>query len=1018
MQSNKPLGILNKIVDGVGNAVEQVAMFSGSIFKSHAASFVMLETAENETVMVCSDGSLFSGIRLNGYMACMGDPEFYNVISTLSNSLKTFMQEPGHVIQFWFGTDPDFTKTELTDRLRASIATSKSMGLDAQDLNDSKIEYLDRFTSSESLYVGIWTTSSVMSKEDSRFEKARRKDANFPRTPITGQALFAGVQGLHQSHEAIMTNIMRDLGSVGIAAELLSCREVCYAARMSVAHTITNPDWKPILPGDKVPRRMRKDIDAIEFEDLGYPPIYSQVVPYDAIKLNGSLVEVGDIVYAPMFIEIPADEPKRFSDLFARMAEFKIPWRYSMIIEGGGINTLAMKGELAGLFQWASSHNKQIHRAYKELKEISLNEPIVRVKMSFCTWAPKGDLKVIRSRAAQLSKCISGWGRCEVRDVSGDPMAGFISSACFISRNSIATAAYGPVDEIVTMAPIDRPASPWRNGSVIFRTIDGKMMPFEPGSSMQTTWNYIGFGSPGYGKSVMASTILMAACQQPGIKRLPRIAITDIGPSSAGFIDAVKDMLPASQKHLATRFRMRMTDEFAINPCDTHLGLDYPLPDDKSFLVSLITLLATPPESGESYDSMSSLVSKIIDIMYDQVSRAKNPKVYRPGINNDIDEALRKYDITTNEDTTWWGLVDTFFERNLIHYAYIAQRYAVPTISDAISAAHDSTIRDLYSDPKIRTTESLVGAFSRLIQESMRDYPILSRPTVFDIGDARIVSMDIDEVAPRGTPSADKQTAVMYMLSSFMMTRDWRLSNDSKLISSLPDKYRAYHEKRIIEIHEDMKWDVADEFHRASKVAAAAPVIADYVVRMREGRKWNRGILLLSQSIGDYPKEILEFISGVFVLEAGTTENAEKLQSIFGFNDTAKQLLLSHANGPMAGGGGSPFLGIFKTKSKTKDKSGMFAQLLVNTISPIEVWSFSTTSEDRLIREGVFARLGQKRGRYALARCFPGGSAKNEVERLRLKFADASREEKELGAIQIVINDVVKQAMEWDKEAA
>ena len=56
-----------------------------------------------------------------------------------------------------------------------------------------------------------------------------------------------------------------------------------------------------------------------------------------------------------------------------------------------------------------------------------------------------------------------------------------------------------------------------------------------------------------------------------------------------------------------------------------------------------------------------------------------------------------------------------------------------------------------------------------MISSAVREYPILSRVTAFDIGDARVVSLDLDEVAKTGGEAADRQTAVMYMLARYVL---------------------------------------------------------------------------------------------------------------------------------------------------------------------------------------------------------------------------------------------------------
>lgn len=1020
------MNFLLNVFNSLAVFIENVAIFLGRMLKTNASSFVMLETIdlrdgespEDCTTLVCNDGSLFSGIRLNGYISCVGKDELNSIIRRLSSGMKAYFSKPGHVCQIWFGIDPSRTRDILMENMQASIVTSREIGLDTEVITRYKADHLAKMCFSESIYIGIWTTRSIMTKEAAKFEKERLKEMKLPVIPPEYQDIFSGVQALRQSHDSLVKSFMADLVDSGLSCKLLNAVEACRAARMSTAAEVTNLDWKPILPGDKIPMRQIGNMDRLELDMIGYPPLYSQLMPFDAVKESFSTVTIGDNTYAPIFVDVPQDEPRRFSELVTRIGEHKIPWRFSMHIESGGEQFLAIKGEIAGLFGWVpGTQNSKIYKAYKALKEIAANEPIVRIRISLCTWAPSNQPDLLRSRVAQLVKSVSGWGRCEVRTVSGDAMAGYMSSTCFLTRESIARAAYAPIEDALIMTPIDRPSSPWQFGAIPFRTIDGKIMPFEPGSSMQTTWNYIGFGSPGTGKSVLASTILMAACQQAGKKRLPRIAITDIGPSSEGFINAIRDMLPDHMKHYVASFRMRMTKDFCVNPCDTHLGMDFLLPDDKSFLVSLITLLATPPEAEESYDSMSSLVSKVIDIMYEETSRnSPSAKRYRPGVCEDVDKVIKSRNLKVDEETTWWSIVDQFFDLGLIHEATLAQRYAVPTIADAISAAKNYSIRDLYTDPKVKTTESLVASFSRMIQDALRDYPVFERPTVFDIGEARIVSIDIDEVAPRGTSSADKQTAVMYMLASYIMTKSWRLSDDPKLIASIPKRYQEFHRVRIAEILEDMKWDVVDEFHRASKVKAANAVIADYIVRMREGRKWKRGVILLSQSISDFPREILEFVSGVFALEGGTRENMKYMQEVFGFNDEALRMLDKYARGTLPGGGGNPFLGIFKVKPFDGMKGGLFTQLLVNTISPIEIWSFSTTREDVIIRKKVFEILGSSEGREALAIAYPSGSAARDVERIASQFASMSEEERDAGISNIIVKKIIEKYEEYKKQ--
>ncbi len=64
-------------------------------------------------------------------------------------------------------------------------------------------------------------------------------------------------------------------------------------------------------------------------------------------------------------------------------------------------------------------------------------------------------------------------------------------------------------------------------------------------------------------------------------------------------------------------------------------------------------------------------------------------------------------------------------------------------------------------------------------------------------------------------PTANRQTAVMYMLVRYVLGRYYFLTDDN--LSDMPEAYRRYHQIRIAEIREDPKRIVFDEFHKARK---------------------------------------------------------------------------------------------------------------------------------------------------------------------------------------------------------
>jgi len=156
-----------------------------------------------------------------------------------------------------------------------------------------------------------------------------------------------------------------------------------------------------------------------------------------------------------------------------------------------------------------------------------------------------------------------------------------------------------------------------------------------------------------------------------------------------------------------------------------------------------------------------------------------------------------------------------------------------------------------------------------------------------------------------------------------------------------------HHRKRIVEIREDAKRIVYDEFHRTSKARAVREQV---ILDMREGRKWNVQIALISQSLDDFDPVMIEFATSIFIMDAGPEQSINRSTQIFGLSETARVALKTRVHGPRAGG--ATFLAQFATKS------GMNTQLLTSTLGPIELWSFSTTAEDARIRNKLYVKLG------------------------------------------------------------
>lgn len=973
----------------------------GSALKQTTESYCHIQTADSNDTLVGNDGSLLSVLKVEGVKALIGAEEFNGMQNGLLQSLQTSMSRPGHTIQVYFVYNKDEVSEEIAHVFEPARETSKRLALNLDDLFNERITYLSKYCAHEEVYLVLWTRPNALTNEQlSRAQSEKLKLAKQKNVPPfrNTQNLMAAIPDLRDLHDSFVRSTKNDLVMLGFVAEILEVHEALYQMRRNLDPDFTDRNWRPFLPGDKItikePKKYYGDIS-----DITWPALARQLIPRDTYDLDLRTAKVGDRIYSCVFIDLFPKEVQRFADLLQRTLPTHIPWRISFLLESGGLSSLRLKTILTSVLSWSSAQNRLINDAANLLSYIDLHgeDAVIKLRVVACTWAPEGELRLLRTRASQLAKAIEGWGSCDVSEVSGDAFGGIISSTLGISASSIATASVAPLSHVLYMLPLFRPSSPWKRGAIMFRSPDGKPWPYQPGSIQQTTWIDLIYARPGSGKSVLSNALNLALCLSDGIQRLPRISIIDIGPSSSGLISLIKEALPYDKRHLAIYYRLRMSPDFSINPFDTQLGCRYPTPQERSFLVNFVTLLATPIGSDKPYDGIADMSGLIVDELYKKTADDGNPDVYTPGAEELIDGILEEIGFVKDARTTWWEVTDALFLAGFSHEAMLAQRHAMPLLADAAAICRTPAIEDLYGKITVPTGETIINAFARMISAAVREYPILSQPTRFDLGDARIVSLDLDEVAKSGGDAANRQTAVMYMLARYVLAKHFYFTEEN--LADIPSSYRSFHERRIAEIREDPKRIVFDEFHRTAKTAAVREQV---IVDMREGRKWNVQIALISQSVDDFDSVMIEFATSIFIMDAGPEQAVRKTSQIFGLSETAQTALRSQVHGPREGG--ATFLASFATKD------GMNTQVLTATLGPVELWAFTTTAEDSNMRNNLYRKIGPVESRRVLATLFPSGSATRYIESRLAGIKEKGGmidEEVKAGLIEQIVHEIL-----------
>ena len=966
--------------------LEEAGFFGGQSL----AERIRLESAEDENTLTLKDGSLASIIQIDGSLRHENHEELAAVANALRVSLAPQLSSPGHAAEFIFSRDPAAARRHVEQIVGRQRRRAEELELDFSDILEGAETRLSGSLVGESCLAVIYTRPSADIAGELGVSANRRPEERL----LEGPARNAEMSDVSARHVTLTDALCRDLRSRGRVARILGIVDALREIRASL-YPFSAPwksEWTPVLPlhlrGGRPARfaampATEGQLGCRDFSNLGPPPFDHQLAVEDAQILGARTVRIGDTVFSGFDVTVAPEILTPFDDLVAETMASPVPlsWRCRFLIEPGGLQSVRLKEQFSRLFAFAAPvRNTRIRDSIAALRGIDgAGDTVVRLRISFAVWTRAAEEADLRRKLAILQRAAEQWGNLSTDGVSADPLSTVLSTSAGLGPASTAPAAAAPLSDALAMLPISRQASPWPEGPVTFRTRDGKVWPYWPGSSRQNSWVEIYSGTPGSGKSVAMHAVNRSCVTAPHAAdsdsaELPRVAVLDIGRSSKGFVDLVREALPAHRRQEAVHLKLRMTPDHAINPFDTPLGMRRPLAAGRSFMVNFLGVLCGAAESSAGCP-VAGLAGASLDQAYETLSDARNPKRYIEGDIPEVDRVLAETGSVPGSGSTWWQVTDTLFSAGLAGAAAKAQTRAVPVLSDLVAASHAEHVVSLYAEAQAEMSgEPVIKAFHRRIAEAIREFRIMAAPTRFDAGPARIAALDLEEVAgAHSGAGALRQTSLMYMLARQAMIGGWLIDENeiSKAVSSgfCPPGYRDFHTRRARTNRSIPKLLCVDEFHRTGGLTGFKRQILQDI---REGRKNNVRIALASQLPGDFGADILDVASTLLIFDAPSETSAGMLAERLGLSDAEKHILRHRLNGPTEGG--APFFAFIR------HKNGTARQLLYLTLGSPELWALSTTPEDTELRDSLAAALGAKEARRALSARFPGGSAKSEIE--------------------------------------
>lgn len=1010
---------LSNLVDGIEQLMYLV---SRGTLLSDATAYCQLETAvggdydartgnaEPPTTLVTKQNSLVTVCVVNGTTAIIADearhPSAIEFTQNIARRLSVYLKRPGHRIDVIFERDPSSIKRTIGTYLAPALQSTKRLSLDVTDIFDSKVDALAKYCASEVVYLvistdlGALTPPEIKSEAESRMERAKK--SGFMPGDFSSQNFYAVNKALISRHNSFTQSFLDDMKKSGLLVTALNAHEAGRSIRMSIDPEFTDFNWKPVLPGDRfIPRVDRSGKKELLPKSLGM-----QLLPRP-MKTHDEIVQIGNRFYGSGSMDRGPDSTEMFASLFSRVSK-DIPWRISFQLTPDGVGQKKFSKMITGVLGFVSDSAKQIKASFDWFEEARKENGVdVAMRVIFQTWS--NTKKGAEDRLALLSRGVQGWGGCDTSNRFGDPVIGFVGGVPAYSNYNGASTIPIPIVEAVRMLPLPRAASPWPYGAALFRTEEGRIFPVQPGSALQDTWVDIFFAPPGSGKSLTMNMLNLAACFAPGLTQLPFIRNIDIGVSSSGLIEAIKNGLPKHMQHMCVYKRLQNNEEWAINPLDTEPGCREPSETVKQYVKALLVTLATPiGENVVPYPGADQLADSMLMLVYKKFSdRSPNRKMYQETVDTIVDAALSGIDLP--EDPSWWEVTDLLWSHGHKHESMLAQRYAMPTLPDLAGICSSLEIREQFAkegaEIRIDTGETLIGAMERFITSACNLYPLISTTTRMDLGEARVVSLDLNDVAPDGGPSEKRQSAIFFMFARHLLTKDIFINIESakQLVKNCPSMYHEHHNKRAEQMESVMKLLSIDELHRTSGIPAFRTLLKR---DLREGRKWFLKIALASQYMNDYDDDMIASATSIYAMRYVDDKSTEELRMRFGFSGTALERFKYECLGPKPTG--APFMALFKTKI------GTIEQILINTASPLELWALSTTAEDMKLRRLVYEKLPGKEARQALAAMYPTGSCKRDVEKRSLAMTGRNT----VDVIEVIASEVLAYAEKSERIAA
>ena len=373
------------------------------------------------------------------------------------------------------------------------------------------------------MVLACWTRPSALPSDERKRDVSalRRRLKSWLPGLRESQCPFGAESRLAPRHEALLNSLSVLFGECGLVAGVLDADEAVRVMRVLVnGPASTGPQWRPVTVANDAPARVTEPVEL-----GGFPPPLSTQLLVRRPKRRGAGLEMGERLYAPLDLALGPREARPFSELMRRLGEAGLPFRFSLLLEGGGLSSwdASIARVAASFLAFSSNDSALVRNSLEELVGLSRDaQAVVRLRLGFLTWVGADeDEGALERQVSRLQQLAEGWGEMVFTPLVGDPVESLAGSVPGFCCGGTAAPAVAPLTEGLKLWPVSRPAPLARRTSgVLFRSPDGKPLPFSYEEGEDYGFELI-YGVPGRGKSVLMNSLSLAFALQSGQARLP-----------------------------------------------------------------------------------------------------------------------------------------------------------------------------------------------------------------------------------------------------------------------------------------------------------------------------------------------------------------------------------------------------------------------------------------------------------------------------------------------------------------